>query len=301
MSVELSTPMDTLPQETLLHIFGFLPAKDLGRASCVCSDWQVLASDANLWSSLNEGPLRVILKKVFPSVKINVIDGPVWDAYAGLKAWGLSVDDAKPIHHRTLIPELKKRLPSLQVDGDAGVTVLTLPTGLTLHILESLARSPKKGNATCFRAIWNSVSDKYGNNAVSKTHHLVITNSILKTSSELSLSVQQRLVSQLGGEMPGVLPIAALAILTFISSTESPPTRLYSLDQCENYGRFYERRTYTRCAEKINDRHVAAGGYFPEGRNIPEGFDVRLSETLDHDHGVGVQWTIESDEDVTIA
>lgn len=301
MSVKQSTPIDQLPQEVLYQIFGFLPAKDLGRATGVCNNWHVLASDANLWSSLDEGPLKVILKKVFPSIKINVIDGAVWETCVDLKAWGLSVDDAKPLHHRTLIPELKKRLPSLQVDGDAGVTVLTLPNGLTLHILENLARSPKKGNATCFRAIWNSVSEKFGDQSVTETYHLVITNSILKTSSELSLSAQQRLVSQFGGEMPGVLPIAALAILTFISSTESPPTRLYSLDQCETYGRFYERRTYTRCAEKINDRHVAAGGYFPEGRNIPEGFDVRLNETLDHDHGVGAQWTIESDEDVTIA
>ncbi len=290
MSVECSTSIDTLPQETLLHIFGFLPAVGLGRTTCVCNTWKVLASDATLWSSLDEGPLRIILKKVFPSIKINVIDGAVWGTCVDLKAWGLTVDNAPSIHHRTLIPILKKILP--QVDGDAGVTVLTMPEGLTLNILERLARSPKKGNATRFRAIWKSVSKQFGNNAVTETCAVVLTNSILKTSSGLPVSSQQHLISQLGWEMPGLLPIAALTILTSMSSLESPPTRLYGLDRCETHGRLYERRTYTRCAEKIKDRHVAAGGNFPEGRNIPQGLDIRLSEALDHDHGVGAQWTI---------
>ncbi len=41
-----------LPQEVLLHIFGFLPARDLGRASCVCHEWQQLAGDHLLWKRL---------------------------------------------------------------------------------------------------------------------------------------------------------------------------------------------------------------------------------------------------------
>ncbi len=49
---QLESPVQRLPQETLLHIFRFLSLGNLARASEVCREWHMVASDKHLWNSL---------------------------------------------------------------------------------------------------------------------------------------------------------------------------------------------------------------------------------------------------------
>ncbi|KAK6794557.1 hypothetical protein RDI58_008010 [Solanum bulbocastanum] len=42
-----------LPQDVLVHVFGFLDLKSLVTASSVCRSWSVAASDNHLWQSIN--------------------------------------------------------------------------------------------------------------------------------------------------------------------------------------------------------------------------------------------------------
>lgn len=45
--------MDELPDVILLKIFSYLPLADLGRASRVCYQWQIIAYDHSLWKAVN--------------------------------------------------------------------------------------------------------------------------------------------------------------------------------------------------------------------------------------------------------
>ncbi|XP_049368322.1 F-box protein At5g52880 [Solanum verrucosum] len=45
--------MSQLPQDVLVHVFGFLDLKSLVTASSVCRSWSVAASDNHLWQSIH--------------------------------------------------------------------------------------------------------------------------------------------------------------------------------------------------------------------------------------------------------
>ncbi len=234
-----------LSQELVLHIFGFLSPKDLGQTACVYREWEMLSSDNSLWKAFD-------LKELFPSLK--VIDETVWETHVDLTALGLSVEDAPPVDKRTEIQILKKLFASLKIENNAGITVLTMPKGLTLNKLVTLAGSPKQGNSTSFRYILPHVLEKLGNNPVEKTYRVAITNSVLQGSRNL-VSAQQELVNKLGCEMPGVLPATTLAILTYISSQAADPTRLYGDNPW----------TYTRCCEQVGGYNLVVGCFASAG------------------------------------
>ena len=197
------------------------------------------------------------LKKMFP--KLEVIDEAVWETHVDLTALGMSVKDASPIDANT-ISVLKALFASLQVEGDAGITLLTMPRGLTLNKLVKLAAFPKQGNEAKFRYIEEALK-AFGNAPVDKTYRVAITNSVLKGSRRLPVDKQHELVKGMGCEMPGVLPAATLAILTYMSSRGASPIRLFSDKPC----------TYTWCAEKIGGRNLSVGGFNQAGLLVSDG------------------------------
>ena len=81
-----------------------------------------------------------------------------------------------------------------EIEGDAGITVLTIPKGLTFNTLVKLAGSPKVGNTPKFRYIWDRISSEIGDIPVDKTYRIVITNNVFKKSRNLSVSDQKALV-----------------------------------------------------------------------------------------------------------
>ena len=218
------------------------------------------------------------LKMLFP--KLEVLDEAIWETHVNLDALGMSIKDAAPIDANT-ISVLKTLFASLLIEGDAGITLLTMPRGLTLNKLVKLAAFPKQGNEAKFRYIWDEVLKVLGDIPVDKTYRVAITNCVLEGSRDLSVDMQHELVKKMGCEMTGMLPAATLAILTYMSSREKSPTRLYS----------NEPYAYTRCVEQIGGpnlvgRNLVVGGFIPNGLEI----NFSLHHVLYH-FGVGGQWT----------
>ncbi len=190
------------------------------------------------------------LKKQFP--KLEIFDGSVWETHANLTTLGLHISDEPPLNV-SLIPFLKTLFASWKIEDDAGITILTLPAGLTLRKLAKVAVSPKCGNPTKLEDIWENALKALGDVPVERTYRVAITNNVLKGSRKLSVNNQSSL-QESGGTLPGVLPVAALSILTFISSKISffkGPTRLYG----------NKPLTYTYTNEKVDGQTLVVGGF----------------------------------------
>ncbi|HSW87178.1 MAG TPA: F-box-like domain-containing protein [Rhabdochlamydiaceae bacterium] len=230
--MSISQINEHVPEEIINHIFTFLSPKALCKAKGVCKEWERLASDERLWNAFD-------LARLFPSLKI--IDGAVWNKYAGI-----CVDDEPTLDRYTEIKRLTKLFATLHIEGDAGITRFTLPKGLTFKILKELAKSPKEGNRTNLRISWMAVLEKLGDTPVENTRILYITNNVLKNTKGQPIKAVVNHVNGLGYRITEALPTAALSILTYISSDgETPPP--YDHD-------------FARTSDMINGYHVVIGG-----------------------------------------
>jgi F-box-like len=284
--VKKTTPrkIPDLPEDIILHILKFLKTpKDLCRTSLVCKNWEKLASNQYLWDAFD-------LENLFPS-KLKFLDKKAWKTYADLTALKLDLsDDAPAIDNRIAIPFFTKLFASF---GYPDITLLTLPKGLTLKKVIQLAKTPKQGNSTNV-TVWPSTLEKVGDIALNKTSIVAITNVSVKErkyasfedSKYLSFEAQQELLNTNGCEMPDVLSIVTLVVLTHISSNAYCPTRLFDNDNGAH--------RYTRCSiDEIGTRIVAGG--FTNGN--PDGLIVRPATTFRHPdwedfhiYGVAAMW-----------
>lgn len=253
-------PEYTIPNELALHILSFLSPEALGQACRVCRKWNALGSDQSLWNAFD-------LKKLFPSLK--VIDETVWKNYIdetldwfdnlNLTSW-LSFDDIPPQDKRADIPILKELFASAEVEGDLGMTILTLPKGLSFQKLQFSATIRKNGGIP-FSIKTSLIASNFGamrahDVTVDKTYRVVITNNVLKMSKGLSVEAKQRLVNEIGCEMPGVLPALSLAILTYFPSLFR--THLYNDSPL----------TSTHCSDQINQCNMVVGHFEPDAYRI---------------------------------
>ena len=242
----------------LATAFTWLRPEELGKVALTCHAWRRLASRKEVWDSYN----------VFELYNPNVIDSRFWILHAA--RYGLDPTGAPPLpSNRTLIPIVHAM--SRHVEGGLGVTFLTMPKGLTLNKLMQFAQDH---NVPIFH-VWPRILEVFGDQAVTATHTVVITNSVFQNSRSLSVAQQETLVRGIECEMPDVLSVATLAIATYASSPEGvPPTRLYP-DGHPNW-------TFTRCQEEIHWRLVV-GGFAPSGLCV-------CSNNCDHGSiGVGGQ------------
>lgn len=201
-----------VPDEILLNIFKYLPPEDLcKKTNRVCKLWNALSADNSLWNAFD-------LKKLFPSVKF--LDETVWKAHVDLVKLKITFEDAQPIDNRIAYLALK-RLLGLRIDGNAGVTVLTLPKGLTFEALTSLANS----KSISIEFVWPRIDKFCRTLCIEKTQTVAITNSTFFKSNKLSDAKQDALLNKIGCEKPGVLALSSLALLTRIS--QQPPVLLF--------------------------------------------------------------------------
>ena len=243
-----------LPEEIILRTFGFLNAIHQTKCGEVSRRWRRLASDKTLLAAFNPRNLSPLLK---------VFDESDWVTHVDLSAYGLTTGDIPPCDARKATTLLERVLSSplmTEIEENAGITVLTIPKGLTFNTLVRLAGSPKVGNTPKFRFIWDRISSEIGDIPVDKTYRIVITNNVFKKSRNLSVSDQKALASKIGCEMPRVLEATVLLVVTFMSSGE----RLYSDNPW----------AYTRCSEQLSGYQLVVGGFASAGlvvRNF--GFD----------------------------
>jgi hypothetical protein len=174
------------------------------------------------------------------------------DRPVALPSFKPALEDALCLDKRKAISVLKRCLSSLPIEGNAGLTLLAIPKGLTFNKLIMLAISPKEGNINEFRYIWSS--NEIGDIPVDKTYWIVITNNVFNGSRNLSVDDQKALVNKIGCEMPQVLEATVLLVVTFMGSGK----RLYNDDP----------RTYTRCTEQVCGYKLVVGGFSPDGVSV---------------------------------
>jgi hypothetical protein len=237
------------PSEIILNILSFLPSpEDLARASMVCKEFKMISEDSSLWEKFN-------LMQLFNTFKS--IDQSVWEKHVDLQTMGLQIKEAPLLDKRVAILILKRLYSSPLVDKEAGVTYLVIPEGLSLNKLEKIAAAPKLGHPTKFTFVWTPVN-ALGDLQVAKVRAVFITNAVLKGSRNQPILDQERMVKTVGGTLPDTLAMSALCMMTYITSTELPPTRLFNNNP----------ETFTQCVEKIDESFVTVGNYERNGLSI---------------------------------
>lgn len=243
---EADSPIESVPPELVLHIFGFLSQSNQGRASCVCRLWRDVAADDTLLTTS-------YLKRRFPLLQ--VLDERVWKTLVNVKVLGLDFNDVPPLEPR-MIPELE-RLCTLPIEGNAGITLAFLPTGLTFNMLR-LPEFHKQGNPAKFRHIWQKVSENFGNIPVDKVRWFGLSNSIIKGTRRLPFSSQREIVKTMGCDIPGLLEVTSVVFLTYMNSPAESPTRLLS----------DKPQTYMCCSPEIDGYPLAVGGFAPGSLDV---------------------------------
>ncbi len=114
-----------------------------------------------------------------------------------------------------------------------------------------------------FRFIWDGFTDAHGDDALSSTKRIVITNNVLNNTRKKSTDDQKALVGDLGCRLPRTLEAAALCTTTFIATGK----RLYNDSP----------NTYTRCEENVQGRQMFVGGLSAAGLRVdPPPLGLRL-------------------------
>jgi hypothetical protein len=243
-----------LPEEIILITFSFLNAIQQAKCGAVSRRWRRLASDETLLAAFNPRNLSPLLK---------VFDESDWVTHVDLSAYGLTTEDIPPLDPRKATTLLERILSSplmTKIEENAGITLLTIPKGLTFNTLVKFVESIKMENKPKFTEIWNLFSSKLGDIPIDKTYRIVITNNIFKKSRNKSFTKQKDLVVKNGCEIPKALEATVLLIVTFLNSSN----RLYNDNPW----------TFTRCSDDIvADYPVVVGGFSHDGLRVTFAFD----------------------------
>lgn len=266
-------PIPSLPNELFLNLFSYFSPQELaGRISRVSCHWHALATEPVLWSGFN-------LEQVFPNL-LKVFDESAWKTHADLDALGISCDDIEPMDKITLIPQLFKFFARLKekgilIEGNAGVTLLTVPRNLCMQILKKFAAEPKKGHRTLLK--WND--QLLFDTPVERTYRVLVTNSTLEGTRKQLIEEQEALLKKAEGKMLDPLTACTLMVADFVSSPSTTPEQLYI--------------NFTRCLRKINEEPLVARG--ATYKCDPRGFTVDFSYfPRDVNVGAGAMWELDS-------
>ncbi len=213
-----TTTILSLPEELILQIFKFLPLNDLGRVSQVCKLWNKKCNEDSLW----------LVHKFFPQVRF--ID--------------VTMPKTLPLCGRANAIKIKKLLDQKK-DGDPGVTILTIPKGLSIQKLADFlsssdmsqqyieafniqcSRNPKFNpeKSFCFNIDEKPLKD-YLNISVPQTYVVALSNSTFQGSRQFSADDLSKFLKE--NESPTLLEILSLVYLTFpMSETEKTPVSLF--------------------------------------------------------------------------
>ena len=260
------TPFNQHDHGSVLNtILDYLEPGELVTSATVNHQWKRLTDAALERNYSLDG-----LKRAYPG--FNVIGKDFWAPYAA--AYGIDATEEPSLDKRTprKLAYVVSRM-SRYVEGGLGVTLLTMPKGLTFNKLIQFAENEH----VPVYYVWPRVLEVLGNQEVTATQIVVITNSIFQGSRNSSATAQQACVKGMGCAMPEMLTVATLAIATYkISPAGVPPTRLYPVGD-PNW-------TFARCKESIDGRHLAVGGFAPSGLSASIDYYVHNVHT-----GVGGQ------------
>lgn len=274
--------------ETIKILASYFQVEDIGRLFCKTIDEAISAAREYKLQDINlmkyEGDLtdkhigqilslpglrriggKLDLKALFP--KLSIIGEEVWKKHADMADAGLNVD---AVDERAAIRNLHDMYRKLEVENNAGITLIQMPKGLTLNKLIAIAKTPLEGNPIGCRTD-DEILNVYGDNPIMKGYTIAITDSVLYETRNRTPSTQKMLLQQKGVEMPGLLDMMALTLMTFVSSSDKSKKRLFD-----------DPSATSRVAEKFgHDRHLIVGGYSSFGLRV-------TTRNKMPQHGIGV-------------
>lgn len=264
-------PVVCLPPDVVKHIFSNLDAGVLGKSCCLVSrQWNAAA-----WNSLD-------LTKIFPSVTL--LTEYDWEGLVDVRAMGLDMNDLAPLDVRATIPIVKEALATLNIGLNAGltpfqtskiqdnegVTILTIPRGLSLKTLLKISKFQLKGPKPLFAEISDYILGEIGDNKVQQSYRILIANSILQDTHKHVEFLEYDTTSLGGGydgfEVPGTLEATTLLVTTYMRSEK----RL-----------FMERSTYAKEKNRRGFDETPRIGHFSKA-----GLKITQTPTPWHESGV---------------
>jgi predicted NAD-dependent protein-ADP-ribosyltransferase YbiA (DUF1768 family) len=160
----------------------------LSAVSCVNKHWNTCST--NLWSGVD-------LKQLCP--ELTILDA---------EAQGVKCEDEPKISKPLLLKWVREICP--HVEGNAGVTQLTMTKGTTLNQLIEIA----KGEGMDVEVLWDRIIPELGHVPVEQTYGILITNSVFMNSRAKTFDLQKPLVEGHGCVMPTVQEYVALCVYT---------------------------------------------------------------------------------------
>lgn len=232
------------------NILHHLSPWDQMKMSCVNKDWREF-----IFASLEEQyPDKLFPKKKFP---VRVIDIASWIECFGeekLKRYWIDLTDTPTTNKRAAIARLTYLYTHAEIEGNAGVTILTRPRCLSLRNFSFLTEDEYK-----FDPFFQSLKNSFDlwNNGLRETHTEILSNNVFNESRRKSLEDQKKLVGDAGCKFPEALSIAALVIVTH----KKFGICLFGGDSM---------LTYTVCKEQVNGKHFSTG--FFNGNTLSAAF-----------------------------
>ena len=214
----------SLPTEILCEIISYCDLQTTGRLACVNKYFNACVKE------------RIDLKRFCPQLTI-----------LHAKAQGITVDDEPSVNKLQVLKWYKELAP--HVENEEGLTLLTMPKGLTLNQLVAIAA--EKGITV--NVEWDQILPNQGNISVEQTYVILITDSIFRASRSKTYAQQQAVVAGHGCVMPTVQEYVALCVFT----NKAFQKCLYRQGDAQNPW------TYGRSSTHVDNYPLIVGGSDP--------------------------------------
>lgn len=228
---------ESLPEETVLHIFSHLTAEKLGQASRVSKKWQCLTQDDIFWNQSR-------LQKLFPRLKI--IDQSVWEKCLDVKAYQLEFEPLKT-EKKDLLAICRMYKKVKLEEPEKGFTLLTIPKGLSIAKLKDITekfhqshgrklhrRTEPKSHRDMFNYLFLLDFCSNGEKTLSlpetpRVEHILIANSLLEGSRSLGVAEKMKLLQAQDCQIPQLIHVLALNIMSYISEYQEGNSYLFHM------------------------------------------------------------------------
>ncbi|MBS0620143.1 MAG: F-box protein [Verrucomicrobia bacterium] len=219
-------PIDELPEELLQHIFSYLPFVDQPKAALVCKKWLPNVREA-AWK------------------RVTLIDASVWEKYVNLEKYGLSFEGLVVPGRESLEPVALDL--ARHVENDQGVSIIAIPKGLSFSKLLAIGRTLE------VRAeyIWGRMEPAIGAVETEQAYVAVLSNGVLQGSRSKTIKARDKLVQELGCEVPSVADLLTAMIFHKVLFSK----RLFS----------EEPWTYSLTSDSADGDRLVIGGFGASG------------------------------------
>lgn len=262
MSVELwaiiSPPeqksyIEVIPEEIDLEVFEYLTKRDQIVCAKVCRRWRRIILSERFFTQ------KAFLETRYPALR--VINQQVWEDCVDLKAYGLSFDGLAPLNIESVQqildeffessiskykhPEKWLRHRKFKINTDSGLTLITIPKGLTydkmIKIGNDILSQGRCGVTTTLSPCTDQISE------TQTAQSFLITNHVFKNTLGTPRDKCIKRLNSIGFTLPELLPLCSLVVMNAIISFTISKKRMESLKKngvtpyfCPHKVRFFD-------------------------------------------------------------